>query len=71
MTRDSRLATKPLSGWRIVLFRNDRIGDLVLWDNRAVLHRGCRYDLAEVRDMRRTTVLDPVSVQERDCGDDG
>ncbi len=46
-------------------------GDLVLWDNRAVLHRGCRYDLAEVRDMRRTTVLDPVSVQERDCGDDG
>jgi alpha-ketoglutarate-dependent 2,4-dichlorophenoxyacetate dioxygenase len=46
-------------------------GDLVLWDNRAVMHRGCRYDLSHVRDMRRTTVLDPVSVDERDCGDDG
>ena len=33
-------------------------GDLVLWDNRSVMHRGCRYDLTQVRDMRRTTVLD-------------
>ena len=48
-----------------------RPGDLVLWDNRAVMHRGCRYDLSDVRDMRRTTVLDPASVHERDCGDDG
>lgn len=46
-----------------------RPGDLVLWDNRAVLHRGCRYDLAQMRDMRRTTVLDLASVDERDCGD--
>ena len=46
-----------------------RPGDLVLWDNRAVLHRGCRYDLSQVRDMRRTTVLDPDSVHERDCGE--
>jgi alpha-ketoglutarate-dependent 2,4-dichlorophenoxyacetate dioxygenase len=45
-----------------------RVGDLVLWDNRAVMHRGCRYDLAQVRDMRRTTVLDLASVDERDCG---
>jgi alpha-ketoglutarate-dependent 2,4-dichlorophenoxyacetate dioxygenase len=44
-----------------------RKGDLVLWDNRAVMHRGCRYDLSQVRDMRRTTVLDPASVNERDC----
>ncbi len=42
-------------------------GDLVLWDNRSVMHRGCRYDLSQVRDMRRTTVLDPASVHERDC----
>jgi alpha-ketoglutarate-dependent 2,4-dichlorophenoxyacetate dioxygenase len=47
-----------------------RPGDLVLWDNRAVMHRGCRYDLNDIRDMRRTTVLDPVSLHERDCGDD-
>lgn len=47
-----------------------RPGDLVLWDNRAVLHRGCRYDLSQVRDMRRTTVLDLASVHERDCGDE-
>ena len=45
-------------------------GDLVLWDNRAVMHRGCRYDLGHVRDMRRTTVLDPVSMYKRDCGDE-
>lgn len=44
-----------------------RPGDLVLWDNRAVLHRGCRYDLTQARDMRRTTVLDPASMHERDC----
>ena len=47
-----------------------RLGDLVLWDNRAVMHRGCRYDLSQVRDMRRTTVLDPASLNERDCADD-
>jgi alpha-ketoglutarate-dependent 2,4-dichlorophenoxyacetate dioxygenase len=45
-------------------------GDLVLWDNRAVLHRGCRYDLRQIRDMRRTTVLDPASIDERDCGEE-
>ena len=44
-----------------------RPGDLVLWDNRSVMHRGCRYDLTHIRDMRRTTVLDPASLRERDC----
>jgi alpha-ketoglutarate-dependent 2,4-dichlorophenoxyacetate dioxygenase len=44
-------------------------GDLVLWDNRSVLHRGCRYDLGQIRDMRRTTVLDLASIGERDCGE--
>jgi alpha-ketoglutarate-dependent 2,4-dichlorophenoxyacetate dioxygenase len=47
-----------------------RPGDLVLWDNRSVMHRGCRYDLSQVRDMRRTTVLDPASVHETDCGEE-
>jgi alpha-ketoglutarate-dependent 2,4-dichlorophenoxyacetate dioxygenase len=46
-----------------------RPGDLVLWDNRSVMHRGCRYDLSQVRDMRRTTVLDLDSINERDCGE--
>jgi len=45
-------------------------GDLVLWDNRAVMHRGCRYDLSQIRDMRRTTVLDLASIDERDCGEE-
>ncbi len=35
-------------------------GDLVMWDNRAVLHRGRRYDLAQPRDMRRSTVEDAL-----------
>jgi len=30
--------------------------DLVMWDNRCVLHRACGYDPTKVRDMRRTTV---------------
>jgi alpha-ketoglutarate-dependent 2,4-dichlorophenoxyacetate dioxygenase len=34
------------------------VGDLVMWDNRATVHRGRRYDLAERRELRRTTVND-------------
>lgn len=30
-------------------------GDLVMWDNRATLHRGRAYDLDEPRELRRTT----------------
>ena len=33
-------------------------GDLVIWDNRAVLHRGRRYDLSARRELRRTTTED-------------
>ena len=33
-----------------------RVGDLVMWDNRATMHRVRRYaDMAEIRDLRRTT----------------
>lgn len=35
-----------------------RPGDLVIWDNRAVLHRGRRYDLSRRRELRRSTVED-------------
>ena len=30
--------------------------DLVIWDNRTTMHRACRFDRTEVRDMRRTTL---------------
>ena len=32
--------------------------DLVMWDNRAVMHRARRYDHTKRRDMHRTTVAD-------------
>ena len=35
-----------------------QIGDLVIWDNRATLHRGRRFDIGERRELRRTTVND-------------
>ena len=35
-----------------------QVGDLVVWDNRATLHRGRRYDIAERRELRRTTIND-------------
>ena len=44
---------------RQFVYRHEwRPGDLVMWDNRAVLHRGRRYDLSQPRDMRRSTVED-------------
>ena len=33
-----------------------RLHDLVMWDNRATMHRARRFDRTEVRDMRRTTL---------------
>jgi len=35
-----------------------RLGDLVMWDNRAMMHRARRYDPDEVRELHRTTVAD-------------
>jgi alpha-ketoglutarate-dependent taurine dioxygenase len=32
------------------------VGDLVIWDNRGVLHRACPYDASSARDMHRTTI---------------
>jgi alpha-ketoglutarate-dependent 2,4-dichlorophenoxyacetate dioxygenase len=32
--------------------------DLVIWDNRVVMHRGRRYDATAVRDLHRTTIAD-------------
>jgi len=36
-------------------------GDLVIWDNRSVLHRGRRFDFAERRELRRVGTKDDVS----------
>ena len=35
-----------------------RVGDLVIWDNRATVHRGRRFNIAERRELRRTTIND-------------
>lgn len=33
-----------------------RVGDTVMWDNRATLHRGRRFPISERRELRRTTI---------------
>jgi alpha-ketoglutarate-dependent 2,4-dichlorophenoxyacetate dioxygenase len=45
-------ATQP----RFVYAHQWRPGDVVMWDNRQVMHRVRRYDDDQPRDMRRTTV---------------
>lgn len=35
-----------------------QVGDLVIWDNRCMLHRGRAYDLSQRRELRRSTTLD-------------
>ena len=40
-----------------------RSGDLVIWDNRGVLHRACRYDPTSPRDMHRTTLAGDEAIQ--------
>ena len=47
-------ATQP----KFVFTHTWRQWDLVMWDNRVVMHRARRYDHTQVRDMRRTTVAD-------------
>ena len=34
--------------------------DLVIWDNRSVLHRGRRFDMSERRELRRVATVDDV-----------
>jgi alpha-ketoglutarate-dependent taurine dioxygenase len=40
-----------------------QVGDLVIWDNRGVLHRACRYESTSPRDMHRTTLFGDEPVQ--------
>lgn len=37
-----------------------RPGDIAIWDNRATLHRGKRFDLSQRREMRRVATIDDV-----------
>jgi alpha-ketoglutarate-dependent taurine dioxygenase len=39
------------------------LGDMVIWDNRGVLHRACRYDASSPRDMHRTTIAGDEPIQ--------
>lgn len=39
------------------------VGDVVIWDNRGVLHRACPYDATSPRDMHRTTFAGDEPVQ--------
>jgi alpha-ketoglutarate-dependent taurine dioxygenase len=39
------------------------VGDVVIWDNRGVLHRARPYDPASPRDMHRTTFAGDEAIQ--------
>jgi len=39
--------------------------DLVMWDNRVMMHRARRYDMNQVRDLHRTTVADSAPTLEQ------
>ena len=39
------------------------VGDMVIWDNRGVLHRALPYDAASARDMHRTTISGDEPIQ--------
>jgi alpha-ketoglutarate-dependent taurine dioxygenase len=39
------------------------VGDMVIWDNRGVLHRACPYDATSPRDMHRTTLHGDEPIQ--------
>jgi alpha-ketoglutarate-dependent 2,4-dichlorophenoxyacetate dioxygenase len=46
-------ATQP----QFVYSHKWRVGDMVMWDNRTVMHRATRFDdLKEIRDLRRTSI---------------
>ena len=40
-----------------------QLGDVVIWDNRGVLHRACPYDPSSPRDMHRTTFAGDEPIQ--------
>ena len=61
-TAESRMFLQDLlehATQREFVYRHEwQVGDLVMWDNRSTLHRGRRFDIAERRELRRTTIED-------------
>jgi alpha-ketoglutarate-dependent 2,4-dichlorophenoxyacetate dioxygenase len=59
-TPEARILLKDLTEHatqtKFVYVHQWRVGDLVMWDNRQMMHRVRRYDEGQPRDMRRTTV---------------
>ena len=56
-------ATQP----RLVYSHAWRLHDLVVWDNRATMHRGRRFDPTEARDVRQTRLAgDVVTIEQAD-----
>ncbi len=50
---------------REFVYRHEwRVGDTVIWDNRATIHRGRRFDINEPRELRRTTTNDMDSMRD-------
>jgi alpha-ketoglutarate-dependent 2,4-dichlorophenoxyacetate dioxygenase len=50
---------------REFIYRHEwRVGDLVIWDNRATIHRGKRFDITQPRELRRTTTNDEESLND-------
>jgi alpha-ketoglutarate-dependent 2,4-dichlorophenoxyacetate dioxygenase len=51
---------------REFVYRHEwRVGDLVIWDNRATMHRGRNFDETRVRDLRRVTTRDVASTMDQ------
>jgi len=47
------------------IYRHEwRANDLIMWDNRVVLHRGRRWNLAERRELRRVSVLEKLGEED-------
>ena len=53
-----RELTEHATQRRFVCAHEWRVGDLVMWDNRCMMHRARRYDPNQVRELHRTTVAD-------------
>jgi alpha-ketoglutarate-dependent taurine dioxygenase len=64
---EGRALLAELLAWstaRDRVFRHEwAVGDMVIWDNRGVLHRACPYDASSARDMHRTTIAGDEPIQ--------